>query len=48
MPVHNIRLYLIFDRIRLKDEDFTANNYDPGTAGETSLYSDFLTQSNLK
>lgn len=37
----------IFKRIRLRESDFTPDNYKPGTSGEARLYHDLLEQSGL-
>lgn len=37
----------VFKNITLTDNDFTIDNYKPGTSGESALYRDLLKQSNL-
>lgn len=37
----------IFESIRLRETDFTARKYKPGSSGESELYQDFLEQSGL-
>ncbi|MGV8617602.1 DGQHR domain-containing protein, partial [Pseudomonas aeruginosa] len=34
----------VFSRITLEDDDFTVENYKPGTSGESALYRDLKSQ----
>ncbi len=37
----------VFNKLSLKDDDFTPERYKPGTSGQTDLFKDLVTQSGL-
>jgi hypothetical protein len=47
-PVESKRFLEILRRIELTDQDFTVENFPPGTSGEAALTQDFLEQLGFK
>lgn len=46
--VENKKFLAIFEKINLKDDDFSVERFKPGTGGETALYQDLMARSGLQ